>query len=111
MKKRKKEGDSDEEESDLIQNSSEDEAEEEGELLSVSSTPLVKPVITDRWGRTEWRSKVTWEKFILFLLKKKNLRLLLGFFFLSPLKNGFNDILMCKTSYFNNVLIYNKILK
>ena len=50
-KKRKKDGESEEEESDLIQNSSEDEAEEEGELLSVSSTPPLKPFITDRW---EW---------------------------------------------------------
>ncbi|XP_059897346.1 otoferlin isoform X3 [Gadus macrocephalus] len=47
-KKRKKDGESEEEESDLIQNSSEDEAEEEGELLSVSSTPPLKPFITDR---------------------------------------------------------------
>ncbi|KAG7274872.1 hypothetical protein CRUP_014657 [Coryphaenoides rupestris] len=47
-KKRKKDGESEEEESDLIQNSSEEEDDEDGELMSVSSTPLMKPVITDR---------------------------------------------------------------
>ncbi|XP_062323001.1 LOW QUALITY PROTEIN: otoferlin [Osmerus eperlanus] len=51
LKKKKREGggENDEEESELIQNSSEeDEADEEGDLVSVSSTPLMKPVITDR---------------------------------------------------------------
>uniref|UniRef100_A0A673XMC9 Otoferlin n=1 Tax=Salmo trutta TaxID=8032 RepID=A0A673XMC9_SALTR len=39
----------DEEESELIQqNSSEDEADDDGDLVSVSSTPPMKPVITDR---------------------------------------------------------------
>uniref|UniRef100_A0A8C7S7F8 Otoferlin a n=1 Tax=Oncorhynchus mykiss TaxID=8022 RepID=A0A8C7S7F8_ONCMY len=50
-KKKKKEGggESDEEESELIQqNSSEDEADDDGDLVSVSSTPPMKPVITDR---------------------------------------------------------------
>ncbi|XP_069584568.1 otoferlin isoform X12 [Ranitomeya imitator] len=47
--RRKKEGaDGAEEETELIQNSSEDEAEEDGEMLSVSSTPALKPFITDR---------------------------------------------------------------
>ncbi|MFT7797485.1 otoferlin isoform X5 [Arapaima gigas] len=46
--KKKKDGGESDEESDLILNSSEDEGEEEGELFSVSSTPLMKPVITDR---------------------------------------------------------------
>ncbi|XP_032398459.1 otoferlin isoform X7 [Etheostoma spectabile] len=47
-KKKKKDGENEEEESDLIQNSSEDEADEDGDLVSVSSTPPMKPVITDR---------------------------------------------------------------
>ncbi|XP_028294957.1 otoferlin isoform X5 [Gouania willdenowi] len=47
-KKKKKDGENEEEESELIQNSSEDEADEDAELVSVSSTPLMKPVITDR---------------------------------------------------------------
>ncbi|XP_029984056.1 otoferlin isoform X9 [Sphaeramia orbicularis] len=47
-KKKKKDGENEEEENELIQNSSEDEADEEGDLVSVSSTPLMKPVITDR---------------------------------------------------------------
>ncbi|XP_077147936.1 otoferlin isoform X12 [Ranitomeya variabilis] len=47
--RRKKEGaDGAEEETELIQNSSEDEADEDGEMLSVSSTPALKPFITDR---------------------------------------------------------------
>uniref|UniRef100_A0A673YZL2 Otoferlin n=1 Tax=Salmo trutta TaxID=8032 RepID=A0A673YZL2_SALTR len=42
-------GESDEEESELIQqNSSEDEADDDGDLVSVSSSPPMKPVITDR---------------------------------------------------------------
>uniref|UniRef100_A0A8C9VK76 Otoferlin n=1 Tax=Scleropages formosus TaxID=113540 RepID=A0A8C9VK76_SCLFO len=45
---KKKEGGESDDESELIQNSSEDEGEEEGDLVSVSSTPLMKPVITDR---------------------------------------------------------------
>ncbi|CAK6961861.1 otoferlin isoform X12 [Scomber scombrus] len=47
-KKKKKDGENEEEESELIQNSSEDEADEDGDLVSVSSTPLMRPVITDR---------------------------------------------------------------
>ncbi|CAG03622.1 unnamed protein product, partial [Tetraodon nigroviridis] len=47
-KSKKKEGENDEEESELIQNSSDDDADEDGDLVSVSSTPLMKPVITDR---------------------------------------------------------------
>ncbi|XP_008294276.1 otoferlin isoform X2 [Stegastes partitus] len=47
-KRKKKDGESEEEESELIQNSSEDEADEDSDLVSVSSTPLMKPVITDR---------------------------------------------------------------
>uniref|UniRef100_A0AAY4D3E6 Otoferlin n=1 Tax=Denticeps clupeoides TaxID=299321 RepID=A0AAY4D3E6_9TELE len=49
-KKKKKEGgtESEEDESELIQNSSDEEVEEDGDLVSVSSTPLLKPVITDR---------------------------------------------------------------
>uniref|UniRef100_A0A3P9KTT7 Otoferlin n=1 Tax=Oryzias latipes TaxID=8090 RepID=A0A3P9KTT7_ORYLA len=47
-KKKKKDGENEEDENELILNSSEDEAEEEGDLVSVSTTPLMKPVITDR---------------------------------------------------------------
>nr|XP_033504490.1 otoferlin isoform X11 [Epinephelus lanceolatus] len=47
-KKKKKDGETEEEESELIHNSSEDEADEDADLVSVSSTPLMKPVITDR---------------------------------------------------------------
>ncbi|XP_041660477.1 otoferlin isoform X15 [Cheilinus undulatus] len=46
-KKKKKDGE-EEEENELIQNSSEDEADEDGDLVSVSTTPLMKPMITDR---------------------------------------------------------------
>lgn len=47
-KSKKKDGENEEEESELIQNSSDDEADEDRDLVSVSSTPLMKPVITDR---------------------------------------------------------------
>ena len=47
-KKKKKDAENEEEESDLIHNSSEDEADEDGDMVSVSSTPLMRPVITDR---------------------------------------------------------------
>ncbi|XP_024860787.1 otoferlin isoform X5 [Kryptolebias marmoratus] len=47
-KKKKKDGENEEEENELIQNSSEDEADEESDLTSVSSTPPLKPFITDR---------------------------------------------------------------
>ncbi|XP_030626208.1 otoferlin isoform X1 [Chanos chanos] len=49
-KKKKDSGvDSDEEESELIHNSSDEEAEDDdGDLVSVSSTPPMKPVVTDR---------------------------------------------------------------
>lgn len=48
-KKGKKEaGDEDEEETELIQNSSEDEMHEDGDVTSVATTPPMKPVITDR---------------------------------------------------------------
>lgn len=40
----------DEEEVDLIQNSSDDEGDEGGDLASVSSTPPMRPQITDRWA-------------------------------------------------------------
>nr|XP_061806710.1 otoferlin-like [Nerophis lumbriciformis] len=48
LRKKKKDGENNEEDSELIQNSSEDEADEEGDMDSVSCTPLMKPVITDR---------------------------------------------------------------
>ncbi|XP_035279805.1 otoferlin isoform X6 [Anguilla anguilla] len=47
-KKKKDGGESEEEESELIQNSSDEEADDDGDLMSVSSTPPMKPVITDR---------------------------------------------------------------
>ncbi|XP_017538292.1 otoferlin isoform X4 [Pygocentrus nattereri] len=49
-RKKKKDGvgESDEEESELIQNSSDEEAEDDGDLVSVSTSPPMKPVITDR---------------------------------------------------------------
>lgn len=47
-KKRKKDGENEDEENELIQNSSEDEAEEDSNITSVSSTPPMKPFITDR---------------------------------------------------------------
>ena len=49
-RKKKKDGvgESDEEESELIQNSSDGEAEDDGDLVSVSTSPPMKPVITDR---------------------------------------------------------------
>lgn len=49
-KKKKKDGENEEEESELIQNSSDEEADEDADLPSVSCTPLMKPVITDRSG-------------------------------------------------------------
>ncbi|XP_064412391.1 otoferlin isoform X1 [Latimeria chalumnae] len=48
MKRKKDGGNSDEEESELLQNSSEDETEDDGDMVFVSSTPPMKPVITDR---------------------------------------------------------------
>ncbi|XP_075782088.1 otoferlin isoform X2 [Pelodiscus sinensis] len=48
LRKKKEGGDGEEEGSELLQHSSEDEAEDDGELVSVSSTQPVKPLITDR---------------------------------------------------------------
>ncbi|XP_058469629.1 otoferlin isoform X16 [Solea solea] len=48
VRRKKKDAENEEEESELIQNSSEDEAEEDADLVSVSTTPPMKPVITDR---------------------------------------------------------------
>ncbi|KAE8605652.1 hypothetical protein XENTR_v10015261 [Xenopus tropicalis] len=48
MRKRKEGGDGVEEETELLQNSSDDEADEDGEMLSISSSPAMKPLITDR---------------------------------------------------------------
>ncbi|KAM3603303.1 uncharacterized protein V6R79_020111 [Siganus canaliculatus] len=47
-KRKKKDGEAEDEENELIQNSSDDEADEDRDLVSVSSTPLMRPVITDR---------------------------------------------------------------
>lgn len=47
-KSKRKDGENPEEETELILDSSEDEADEDGDLVSVSSTPLMKPVISDR---------------------------------------------------------------
>lgn len=56
-KKGKKEaGNEDEEETELIQNSSEDEMYEDGVVTSVATTPPMKPVITDRLEhQTPWK--------------------------------------------------------
>uniref|UniRef100_A0A672ZSG3 Otoferlin n=1 Tax=Sphaeramia orbicularis TaxID=375764 RepID=A0A672ZSG3_9TELE len=43
-----KKGDGDEEETELIHNSSEEEMDDDGDLASVATTPPMKPVITDR---------------------------------------------------------------
>ncbi|XP_041419577.1 otoferlin isoform X3 [Xenopus laevis] len=48
MRKRKEGGNGVEDETELLQNSSDDEADEDGEVLSISSTPAMKPLITDR---------------------------------------------------------------
>lgn len=47
-KGKKGDGNADEEETELIHNSSEDEMEDDGDLQSVATTPPMKPVITDR---------------------------------------------------------------
>lgn len=49
LRRKKDGGDGDEEESELLQNSSEDEGDEDGELVSVSSSQPVKPLVTDRY--------------------------------------------------------------
>uniref|UniRef100_A0A7N6BS07 Otoferlin n=1 Tax=Anabas testudineus TaxID=64144 RepID=A0A7N6BS07_ANATE len=46
--KGKKGGDGDEEETELIHNSSDEEIEDDGDLNSVATTPPMKPVVTDR---------------------------------------------------------------
>ncbi|XP_068136048.1 otoferlin isoform X9 [Hyperolius riggenbachi] len=48
MRKKKEGADGVEEETELLQNSSEDEADDDGEMQSVSSSPPMKPFITDR---------------------------------------------------------------
>ncbi|XP_023779911.1 otoferlin isoform X2 [Cyanistes caeruleus] len=48
LRRKKEGGDGDEEESELLQNSSEDEGGEDGELVSVSSSQPMKPLVTDR---------------------------------------------------------------
>lgn len=70
-KKKKKDGENEEEENELIQNSSEDEADEEADLVSVSSTPLMKPVITDRWGQGSQEPKMFRKLFWICLIERK----------------------------------------
>lgn len=48
IKKKKDGGDGNEEESELLQNDSDEEANIEGEFFSVSTSPALKPLITDR---------------------------------------------------------------
>ncbi|OXB60658.1 hypothetical protein ASZ78_001447 [Callipepla squamata] len=48
LRRKKEGGDGDEEESELLHNSSEDEADEDGEMVSVSSSQPMKPLVTDR---------------------------------------------------------------
>lgn len=43
-----KKGDGDEEETELIHNSSDEEIEDDGDFQSVATTPPMKPVVTDR---------------------------------------------------------------
>lgn len=50
-RRKKKGGESDEEETDLIQGSSDEDMDDDGDLVSVASTPLMKPLITDRYGQ------------------------------------------------------------
>nr|XP_013026390.1 unnamed protein product [Anser cygnoides domesticus] len=47
LRRKKEGGDGDEEESELLQNSSEDEGGEDGEMVSVSSSQPMKPLVTD----------------------------------------------------------------
>ncbi|XP_036066305.1 otoferlin isoform X6 [Oryzias melastigma] len=74
-KKKKKDGESEDEENELILNSSEDEGEEDGDLVSVSTTPLMRPVITDR-------SEVTPQDFNLLEKKIKMSKLFRNYFHL-----------------------------
>ncbi|KFQ54935.1 Otoferlin, partial [Nestor notabilis] len=48
LRRKKEGGDGNEEESELLQNSSEDEGDEDGEMVSVSSSQPMKPLVTDR---------------------------------------------------------------
>ncbi|KAJ8288612.1 hypothetical protein COCON_G00012710 [Conger conger] len=48
--RKKKDGGGSDEESDLIQGSSDEETEDDRDLVSVSTTPAMRPVITDRFG-------------------------------------------------------------
>uniref|UniRef100_A0A674HJC4 Otoferlin n=1 Tax=Taeniopygia guttata TaxID=59729 RepID=A0A674HJC4_TAEGU len=48
LRRKKEGGDGDEEESELLQNTSEDEGGEDGEMVSVSSSQPMKPLVTDR---------------------------------------------------------------
>ncbi|XP_074845153.1 otoferlin isoform X2 [Carettochelys insculpta] len=48
LRRKRDGGDGEEEDTELLQHSSEDEADDAGELVSVSCTPPMKPLITDR---------------------------------------------------------------
>lgn len=48
IKKKRDGGDGNEEESELLQNSSDDEGTDEGEFMSISTSSPMKPLITDR---------------------------------------------------------------
>lgn len=50
-KGKKSRGNADEEETELIHNSSDEEMDDDGDLTSVATTPPMKPVITDRSGQ------------------------------------------------------------
>lgn len=70
-KKGKKEaGDEDEEETELIQNSSEDEMDEDGDITSVATTPPMKPVITDRLEQQTPRKPNIQQHLIVFRVLK-----------------------------------------
>jgi len=60
--KKKKGGDGDEE-SELINGSSDEEDDDGGDISSVSSTPPMKPVITDRFSHS---TRLTQNSFVLY---------------------------------------------
>lgn len=69
-KGKKEDGDEDEEETELIQNSSEDEMDEDGDVTSVATTPLMKPVITDRLEQQTPRKPYIYQHFTCLLCYK-----------------------------------------
>lgn len=64
--KKRKGGDGDDEESELIHGSSDEEVDDGGDMTSVSSTPPMKPVITDRLSYSTYKPKT--HLFMLFCI-------------------------------------------